>query len=43
MQHLRSLIEWWQLAQHPDFTLTEQRVAACAVRLEGCELATVFA
>ena len=19
--HLRSLIEWWQLAQHPDFTL----------------------
>jgi hypothetical protein len=24
MQHLRSLIEWWQLAQHPDFTLDIQ-------------------
>jgi hypothetical protein len=22
--HLRSLIEWWQLAQHPDFTLDIQ-------------------
>ena len=24
MRHLRSLIEWWQLAQHPDHTMDIQ-------------------